>query len=435
MDSMWNAELPRFQSLRGDKKTEVLIIGGGMAGILCAYLLHRANVPYILLEQNRICSGVTGRTTAKITSQHGAVYRKLLTQFGQEGAALYYRANQEAVDTYRGLCTRIDCDFVEKDSYLYTPDDRKTLEQEMAALEKIGAAVDFVNHTELPFPVAGAIRFPNQGQFHPLKFVKALVKDLNIRESSPVKTFDGSRFVTDQGSVTAEKTIVATHFPIFNKHGLYPVKLYQHRSYVLGLENAGGVEGMYMDADEKGLSFRSAGDILLLGGGSHRTGKKGGGWAELERFAADHYPQAGIQYRWATQDCMSLDGVPYVGRYSPGTPNLFVATGFNKWGMTSSMVAGHILCDLVQGRENPYAGLFDPSRSILRPQLFDNLLETTVNLLTPTVPRCPHLGCALKWNRQEHSWDCPCHGSRFDRAGKVLDNPATGDLKNPPPER
>ena len=434
MESMWKTELPRFQNLCGDKKTQVLIIGGGMAGILCAYMLHRAGVPYILLEQNRICSGVTGRTTAKITSQHGAVYHKLLKQFGQEGVAQYYRANQEAVETYRSLCARFDCDFEEKDSFLYATDDRKLLEQEMAALETIGADARFVQQTDLTFSVAGAIRLPDQAQFHPLKFVKAIVKDLNIRENSPVKSFDGRCYFTDRGTITAEKTIVATHFPMFNKHGLFPVKLYQHRSYVLGLKNAGNVNGMYMDVEKTGLSFRNAGETLLIGGGAHRTGKKGSGWEAGERFAREYYPQAQTQYRWATQDCMSLDGVPYVGQYSPGTPELFVATGFNKWGMTSSLVAAEILCDLVQGKENSYALLFDPSRSMLRPQLAVNGLEAAVNLLTPTAPRCPHLGCALKWNRQEHSWDCPCHGSRFDREGKVLNNPATGDLKSPPPK-
>lgn len=133
--------------------------------------------------------------------------------------------------------------------------------------------------------------------------------------------------------------------------------------------------------------------------------------------------------RWATQDCMTLDGVPYIGQYSKRTPNLYVATGFNKWGITSSMVASMVLCDLVQGRENPYADIFSPSRTMLRPQLFINGFEAAVNLLTPTKPRCPHMGCALKWHPQEHSWDCPCHGSRFADDGKLLDNPATGDLK------
>ena len=170
---------------------------------------------------------------------------------------------------------------------------------------------------------------------------------------------------------------------------------------------------------------------MLLGGGAHRTGKKGGAWKELEDVAEELYPDAKITYKWATQDCMTLDGVPYIGQYSPSTPNLFVATGFNKWGMTSSMVASRILCDLVCEKPNEYEKIFSPSRSILRPQLAINALEALGGWLTLSGKRCPHLGCALKWNKYEHSWDCPCHGSRFKSDGSVLDNPANGSLKKP----
>ena len=197
----------------------------------------------------------------------------------------------------------------------------------------------------------------------------------------------------------------------------------------LALKNAPVMDGMYRDADQKGLSFRSWRDLLLLGGGSHRTGKEGGGWRELEAFARRHYPTAQVEARWATQDCMSLDGVPYIGQYSKTTPNLYVATGFNKWGMTSAMAAATILTDLVQGKDNPYAEVFAPSRRSLRPQLFVNAAEATLNLLTPTAPRCPHMGCALKYNRAERSWDCPCHGSRFQEDGRLIDNPATDDKR------
>ena len=186
---------------------------------------------------------------------------------------------------------------------------------------------------------------------------------------------------------------------------------------------------MYLDEAQAGMSFRNYNDLLLIGGGDHRTGKKGGGWQELREFAHRHYPQAKEQYHWATQDCMSLDGVPYIGPYSASTRDLYVATGFNKWGMTTSMVSAMILSDLVQGKKNPYAEVFSPSRSILHPQLAVNGFEAVVNLLTPTAKRCPHLGCALKWNPIEHTWDCPCHGSRFTEDGKLIDNPATDHLK------
>ena len=189
------------------------------------------------------------------------------------------------------------------------------------------------------------------------------------------------------------------------------------------MKNAQNVSGMYVDGKKTGLSFRNYGNFLLLGGGSHRTGKQGGNWAELREFAKNNYPDAKEVTSWAAQDCMSLDEIPYIGNYSKNTPDLYVATGFNKWGMTSSMVSAMILSDMIQGKKNDYAEVFNPSRSILKPQLFINGFESAINLLTPTTKRCPHLGCALKWNKAEHSWDCPCHGSRFTEDGKVLDNP------------
>ena len=185
-----------------------------------------------------------------------------------------------------------------------------------------------------------------------------------------------------------------------------------------------------MDECKTGLSFRNQGNRLILGGGSHRTGKQGGNWTELEAFACKHFPDSHIRYRWATQDCMTLDSIPYIGRYSARTPDLFVATGFNKWGMTSSMVAANILTDLVLDRQNPYTEVFSPSRSIMHPQLAVNAFEAVTNLLSLSKKRCPHMGCALKWNPQEHTWDCPCHGSRFEENGKLIDNPSTGDLKS-----
>ena len=172
-----------------------------------------------------------------------------------------------------------------------------------------------------------------------------------------------------------------------------------------------------------------------MGGGGRRTGKKGLGWDLPESAAKKYYPNARPVARWATQDCMTLDGMPYIGQYSKSTPNLYVATGFNKWGMTGSMLAALILTDLIQDIETPYASLFSPSRSMLRKQLLCNGVETTINLLRPTTPRCPHMGCALRWNPQERSWDCACHGSRFDEKGRLLNNPATDDLKHPPNEQ
>ena len=427
MTSLWirTAQLPEFPPLKGDAKTEVLVIGGGIAGILCAWSLKQAGVDSILVESGRICGGVTKNTTAKLTAQHGLLYGRLVREFDLDTAQRYLQANLEALERYRALCRSIDCDFQEKDAFVYSLRDRSKLEEELDALRKLGYPAEFSSTIPLPFPVAGAVKFPKQGQFHPLKFLGAVADGLPIYEHTKVLELTPEGVVTDRGIIFARKIIVATHFPFLNKHGSYFLKQYQHRSYVLALENAPDVGGMYVDEDEKGLSFRNQNGLLLLGGGSHRTGKQGGNWQELSEFAQKYFPGANEVARWATQDCMTLDGVPYIGQYSKHTPNLYVATGFQKWGMTTSMVAAKLLTDLICGKKNPYAEVFSPSRSMLRPQLAANAASAALNLLTPTRPRCPHLGCALKYNPQERSWDCPCHGSRFSETGELLDNPAT----------
>lgn len=428
MDSIWTktVNLPQFPALQGNLKTDVLIIGGGMAGILCAHFLQEQGVDYVLAEGRTICSGVTKNTTAKITSQHGLIYQKLLRNAGSERAAMYLDANQVAVRKYAELAKNIDCDFERKINFVYSLNDRRKLEREAESLDAIGFHSIFTEDTELPFRVAGAIGFENQAQFHPLKFVAGLAKNLHIYEHTYVKELKPHTAVTEQGNIMFQKVIFATHFPIDNKHGMYFLKMYQHRSYVIGYENAQKVEGMYVDEAMRGMSFRNYGDLLLVGGGDHRTGQQGGNWREIRKFAKECYGEAA---HWATQDCMSLDGVPYIGQYSKGLPECYVATGFNKWGMTSSMVAAGILVDLVQGRENTYAEVFDPSRNMLKSQLVINGFEATKNLLTISKKRCPHMGCALKWNAVERSWDCPCHGSRFGEDGGVIEGPATGDFQ------
>lgn len=431
MNSVWEqtANHVGFECLKQDIKTDVLIIGGGMAGVLCAYMLHQCGVPYVLAEAQSIGSGITKNTTAKITSQHGLVYDKLIRRFGIEKAGQYLKANEEALAKYRSLCSRIDCDFEEKISYVYSLDDRQTIENEIIALEKLGAKAAFANELSLPFSVAGAVKFFNQAQFHPLKFLSAISKGLHIYEHTRVNELIGTTAITDHGKITADHIIVATHFPFLNKHGSYFLKMYQHRSYVIALENVPDVAGIYIDEAQNGLSFRNAQNLLLVGGGGHRTGKKGGNFNALRSFAKQYYPYASEKYHWATQDCMTLDSVPYIGAYSSRTANLYVATGFHKWGMTSSMISAMILCHLVQGKQHPYAEVFSPSRTILRPQLAVNAFEAVTNLLIPTTKRCPHLGCALKWNSLERTWDCPCHGSRFTEDGNLIDNPATQGLK------
>lgn len=429
MESVWEKSVPhvKFDELKESKSTDVLIVGGGIAGILCAHKLKNAGIDCILVEADKVCGGVTKNTTAKITFCHGLIYDKLINCFGKDKAGFYLKAQKQAMEEYALLCKKVDCDYEEKDSFIYSTADIQKIKKEIAALKTLGVKAEFSDTNELPLKTLGAVKVKNQAQFNPLKFLYSIAKHLSIYENTKVIEFLPGKVKTNKGSIKFNKLIVATHFPIINKHGSYFLKLYQHRSYVIALKNAQNVNGMYVDEADTGLSFRNYGDLLLLGGGAHRTGKQGGCWQELEAFAKKHYKDAKIVARWATQDCMTLDGVPYIGQYSKSTPNTFVATGFNKWGMTNAMVAADIICDLVCERKKPFAEVFSPSRSILHPQLAVNAFESVLGIVTPTAPRCPHLGCALKYNRAEHSWDCPCHGSRFTQEGKLIDNPATDD--------
>ena len=433
-NTIWRQQLqmPEFPNLKGNRKTDVLIVGGGLAGLLCAWRLQQAGIDYLLIEADRICGGTSGKTTAKITSQHGLAYDKILHRYGSDTAKIYYDANEAALGEYRRLCAGLECDFEIKDSFIYSTGTLQKLEAELRALENIGANAGFADDLPLPFHTAGAVCFPDQAQFHPLKFAAQISRGLKIVEHTPARAFEGNTVLTDYGRITAQRIIVATHFPLINKHGFYFAKQYQNRSYVIALANCLQLNGMYRDEAEDGFSFRNYGNSLLLGGSAHRTGKESAGWAALESAARQWYPASRLQYRWAAQDCMTLDSIPYIGKYSRRSGELYVATGFNKWGMTSAMLASMILSDQIMGRDNPYADVFSPQRTNLHPQLAENLLESTLNLLKPTAPRCPHLGCALKWNPQERSWDCPCHGSRFDEDGNLLDNPANGNLKGRP---
>lgn len=430
MKSIWNkVEKPEFPKLSGDIKTDVLVIGGGLCGLLCAHMLKGAGVNCVLVEADRILSGVTEGTTAKMTIQHGLLYHQLIQRYGEEYAGLYYKSQKEALEQLVNLASEIACDLDRSDSVVYSLGNRQVIEKEVEALHRIGCKASFCQKTELPFSVAGAVKIGNQASFHPLKFAYAISKDLKIYENTKVLDLQGTTAITERGRIQAQKVIVATHFPFLNRHGWFFLKMYQHRSYVLALENAEPVKDMYVDEAKEGLSFRKYGDLLLLGGGSHRTGGKGGNWTELRKVAEKYYPNGREVSRWATQDCMTLDGVPYIGQYAKTTPGCYVATGFNKWGMSSSMVSAMLLTDVIQGKENEYEKVYDPSRTILHPQLAINMAESMKGLLTPKTPRCPHLGCALHYNKQEHTWDCSCHGSRFEEDGKLINNPAQKDLE------
>lgn len=430
MKSLWQQihSEKTYPTLKGEVNTQALVIGGGMAGILCARALQEAGKQVVVCEVEKIGGGITARTTAVLTAQHDFLYSDMIKRFDEATAKAYLQGNLSAVKTFRKLSESIPCDFEDVPSIQFSRNDGEVLQRELATVQRLGFSAKLTDKPDFLKNVT-AVEYPGMAQFHPLKFLYGAAKELTIYENSPVRKLEGTTAYLDGGVVKAQQVVVATHFPFINRHGVYFMKLYQNRSYVLALENAPdpGVTGAEYQGE--GIYFRRYGDLLLLGGGDHRTGKKGGGFAFLRQYAKDHFPGAKEKYAWANQDCMTLDGLPYVGQYSPNTPNVYVATGFNGWGMTNSMVASQVIRDQILGKENPLSRILNPARSVMHKQLICNIGETLIDFAIPTVRRCPHLGCALRWNKQEHTWDCPCHGSRFDTEGKLLDTPAQRDKK------
>ena len=431
MESIWQLEHGqiRYPKLKNDKQTQVLVIGGGMAGVLCARKLQEAGKSVLLVEANRIGSGITARTTAVLTAQHDFLYQDMIKSFGEETARTYLYANLDAVREFRELSKKISCDFEDMPSMQFTTGSLERLCREADVVNRLGYPARFMEKPSFPMDATGAVEYPDMAQFHPLKFLAGAARSLEIYEDSRVLALEGTTAKLDNASIRAEQVVVATHFPFINRRGWYFMKLYQSRSYVLALENAPDPGATMAELDGQGIYFRRYGDLLLVGGGDHRTGKKGGGFGYLRDYVQTHIPRAREKYAWANQDCMSLDGLPYVGAYSPNMPGVYVATGFNAWGMTNSMVAANAITDQICGRENPVIHALSPDRSVLYKQLLCNIGSTVADFAIPTVRRCPHLGCALRWNPREHSWDCPCHGSRFTETGELLDTPAQKDAQ------
>lgn len=440
MKSIWTetTAIPGRSPLSGSRRTDTAVIGAGLFGVLAAHYLKEQGREVIVLEAGRIASGQSGYTTAKITSQHNLIYRKLMNTMGKKYAVTYAAANQMAILEYERLIRqmRIDCQFERKAAYLFSLKDAAPLkkEAEYAAMCKIPA--EFVRETELPFPVAGAVRFPAQAQFHPLSFIEAVSGELTIYERTKVKEVRGHSIMTDRGVVHADHIVFACHYPFVNVPGFYFLRMFQEKSYVMGLGPVEPLSGMYLGVDKNSYSFRSAGDTLLLGHGSHRTGKKlpKNPYEDMRRLTERFYPQAAERGRWSAEDCMSVDGIPFIGRFSILRPDWYIASGFGKWGMTTSMVAARMIAAQIAGRRTPFDETFTPARLRLRsamPAFPVHGFKSAAGLINgamPDVPRCPHMGCRLVYNRADGRYECPCHGSQFDQNGKICCGPAQEDL-------
>lgn len=478
MQSIWSAgfAFPKRKPLEESVTADVCVIGAGMAGLLTAFLLKERGIRAVVLDSGVIAGGVTRNTTGKVTVQHNLIYDRLISRLGREQAAQYARTNQRALDKYRELVEKrgISCHWEDKPSYVYSRTELEPLRAEAEAARSLGLPAELTERLDLPFQVRGAVRFERQAQFHPLEFLQDVVRELTVYEHSAVRGIENGTAVTETGRVRAGHIVVATHFPFVNTPGYYFLRLHQQRSYIIAVQGAKPLEGMYIDADPDGFSLRTFENYLLLGGAGHRAGENGNGgrYDRLRTAAAQFYPGARERYRWSAQDCMTPDLVPYIGEYGEDTPNLLVATGFNKWGMTGSMAAALLLSGRIAGEEQPDGEVFSPRRfqvsadmlniltdgmhtaSGLLSRLFEIPNQAAADLplgaggivsyktekagaykdgegnVTFVSAQCPHMGCQLTWNPDERSWDCPCHGSRFDWEGRRLDGPAQDDLES-----
>ncbi len=481
-----------YPELTEDIQADVVIIGGGIVGLTSAYLLAKHNLKVVLIEADRILQGTTGHTTAKITSQHSLIYAKLITQLGKEAARQYAEANENAIkfiaDTVQE--NQIDCDFKWCPAYVYTQSEQyvKKIENESQAAVSLGIKSSISDSSPLPFPVKAALRFDGQAQFHPLKYLKSMVKLLpescQIFENTRAVNIEGEQIatiITSQGrKVSAPKVIIASHYPFFDGGGLYFARVYPTRSYITGVTISGKFpEGMYISAESPVRSLRSTPyedkELILVGGENHKTGQSantGIYYDNLLTFASDTFDVQDTLFRWSTQDYTTLDGVPYVGPLTSNHPHLYVATGFGKWGMTNGTNAALMIKDLIISGNNSHAKVFSPLRFTPTASAATFVMENAdvakhflLGKLTPVLAEqdipegeariinhegeklgvfkdengklhmvdvtCPHVGCELNWNDAERSWDCPCHGSRFTYEGDIIEGPALSHLHHP----
>jgi glycine/D-amino acid oxidase-like deaminating enzyme/nitrite reductase/ring-hydroxylating ferredoxin subunit len=469
---------------------DVAVLGGGLVGATASLLLSREGARTALLEARRVGSGVSGNTTAKLSSLHGLTYDKLRSGVGEEPARAYGEANEAGIARVAALTEELalDCQFRRKPNYTYAeaPGDRKKIEAEVAAASALGLPASFTERTELPFPVVAAVRFDDQAEFHPYRYVRGLVE---AAEASGCAVFERTRAVALEGSairteagpqVRADRVIVATHAPFLDR-GLFFARTHPERSYSLAVHVPGqALEGMYLSAATPVRSLRSHptenGDLLIVAGESHRAGEgdEVERYRRLEAFAAERFDARAVENRWSAQDNMPEDGLPFVGRLIPFSDRVLVVTGLRKWGLAMGTTAAVMVAETALGRDHPLAGFFRPERLHPRPAAFELVSHNArsgLRFVTDRITRrgsaegvepgegrvvgsglgqaavyrddagvihtlsarCTHLGCIVSWNRAERSWDCPCHGSRFGPLGDVIQGPATSPLRRHDP--
>ncbi len=480
-----------FEKLNSDISCDICIIGAGIFGITCAYYLTKLGFKVVVLERDEIASKTTGHTTAKITSQHGLFYSYLIKAFGLSYAKAYLDANETAIKNIKEIIDKenISCDFSYQNNFIYTTnsEDLQSIHDEVSAVQALNFPCEFVTNTGLPFEILGSCMFKNQAQFHPLKYVYGLVD--SIYDSCKIFTHttvndirqnkNGYIGYTNNAKVNSKYVILASHYPFLKIPGFYFLKMYQASSYLIAVDTKKKLfDGMYLTAKSPTFSFRTAQidgkELLLIGGADHKTGTYcnfNASYGILEKLAKTYYPNCNVLYRWNTRDCISLDKIPYIGSYSRYMPNLYVGTGFQKWGMTSSNVAANIIVDMICGKENPYSFVFSATRmkpikniNEVKNMVVQSAKSVVLDKLNPShlkfdeiklnsggiveingnkvgifkdsrgkifavKPVCTHLGCLLSWNDVDKTWDCPCHGSRFDFRGKNLYDPAIKNLQ------
>jgi glycine/D-amino acid oxidase-like deaminating enzyme len=444
--SLWLDSRDREEraALDRDIGVDVAVIGAGIVGLTTALLLEREGLNVAVLEMRHVGAGASGYNTAKLSSLHGLTYRRLAKSLGRDKARAYGQANEAGIARVFELAGElgIDCDLRRKSNYTYAEDaaDLDQVREEAAVAGQLGLPAAYVEELDLPYAVAGAVRFDDQAEFHPVKYLDGIAGALQgpVYEDTLVTGIDSGRLKTARGPrVTAEHVVVATHLSFLDR-GLYFARCHPERSYVVAGRVGQPPAGMYLSTESPAHSIRAHGDWLLVGGESHKTGQADAA-ERYERLAAWGRERFGLEpeLRWATQDQMPVDGVPYVGRHDPLSSNLWVATGFKKWGLAMGTAAAELLAAQIAGRDHRWTELFDPNRIRARAGATTFAKENAnvaYRFLADRVrkhgaPRCTHLGCLLDWNEPEQTWDCPCHGSRFAASGEVIEGPAVAPLR------